>query len=413
MNSHLERGRLLYQQSRYEMAETELRQALAHEPDEPFGHALLALCLAERKQYKAATEEAQLAVHHGPDFDFAHYAIAKVFYDRNCFKEALQCVNEAIRLDPTPVYFGLLSAIHLEERRWKEALEAAEQGLQLDAEDEACTNLRAMALVKLGRKTDAGASIDATLSKRPESSTTHANKGWTLLEEGNYQKALEHFREALRLDPENEWARQGIVEALKAKHFIYAWMLRYFLWMSKLSKQAQWAVVLGGYFGIKILGGVARANPELAPWILPIQIIYVIFAILTWTADPLFNLLLRMNRFGRLALSRQQMVASNWFGATVLLAILSLPAWIVSSNQAFLFSALVFGFLTLPVAGTFKCHHGWPRTVMAVYTAALAGIGLLGAGMGKKGIELMGLFLLGIFLSAWIVNFLVHARPRR
>src|SRR5206468_3894993 len=149
---------------------------------------------------------------------------------------------------------------------------AAEQGLQLDPEHVGCANLRAMAMVKLGRKAEAGATIDAALAKNPDNALTHANQGWTLLEKGDAKKALEHFCEALRLDPENAWARHGIVEALKARNLIYAVMLKYFLWMSKLSRQAQWAIILIGYFGNQMLGSMARTNPRLAPWVLPLRI---------------------------------------------------------------------------------------------------------------------------------------------
>ena len=284
-----QRGVLLYQQNRYELAEAEFKQALAAEPHHSLTHAFLALCLAERKQFKEATDEAKLAVHYEPDSDFAHYALGKVFYDRDHFPEALHHINEAVRLDSSnPQNFALLAAIQFDQRRWKESLDAAERGLQLDAEHVGCTNLRAMALVKLGRKHEAGTTIDAALARNPDNSVTHANQGWTLLESGDHKKALEHFREALRLDPESEWARQGIIESLKAKHLIYSLMLRYFLWMSKLSQKAQWGIILGAYFGNRILSGVSKSNPELAPWILPIKILYLVFAILTMDGRSFF-----------------------------------------------------------------------------------------------------------------------------
>ena len=66
----LARGLLLFQQSRYELAETELRQALAAEPDDAYAHAVLALCLIERKQPNEATDEARQAIHLAPDMPF-------------------------------------------------------------------------------------------------------------------------------------------------------------------------------------------------------------------------------------------------------------------------------------------------------------------------------------------------------
>jgi tetratricopeptide (TPR) repeat protein len=418
----LQRGLLLYQQSRYDMAETELRQALGEEPGDSYAHALLALTLIERKQFDEATKEAQQSVHLAPDVAFSHYALAKVWYERDRYAESRTAIEEAIRLDPSdPDYRFLLAAIHFDERRWKDALRVAEEGLQLDAEHAGCTNVRAMALVKLGRTKEAGATIDTALARDPENSSTHANQGWTLLEQGNANKALEHFKESLRLNPQNEWARQGIVEALKARNPIYALMLRYFLWMSKLSRNAQFGVIFGGYIANRMMTQAARANPELAPWLLPLRILYISFVFMTWTAEPLFNLVLRLNKFGRLALSREQIAESNWIGAVVLLALASLVAYFtMGRTEPLLLSAMVFGFMIVPIAGTFKTAIGWPRNAMWGYTGVLAllGLGAL-ATMWMSGEEaepnwaFFGLFLVGAILSPWLANFMMTRRPRR
>lgn len=430
MNPNLERGLLLYQQSRHELAEAELRQALAAEPHDAYAHALLGLCLVERKQFKPATDEAQQAIHLAPDFPFAHYALARVLYERNHYKEARAAVEEAIRLDAVDAdYFSLLAAIHFDEKRWQEALNAAEQGLQFDPEHVGCTNLRAMAMVKLGRRAEAGATIDAALAKAPENAVTHANQGWTYLEKGEPKKALEHFREALRLDPENEWARQGIVEALKARNIIYAVMLKYFLWMSKLSSQAQWAIIVGGYIGNRILGGLAKGNPDLAPWVLPLRILYITFAVLTWTAYPMFNLLLRLNRFGRLALTPEQTVESNWVGASFFLALISLGGCIAMGfGSPWVMSLAVFGLMLMPLSGLFRCSSGWPRWTMIAVVGVLTLIGVAAIILIWQAYEgndsyaktnantafgLLAFFGVGVLLSTFLANFLASQRPRR
>jgi len=430
MNPNLQRGLLLFQQGRHEQAEQELRQALASEPHEPYAHALLALCLAQRKQWNEATTEAQQAIHLAPDFAFAHYTLASVLHDRNRFDEALVAIREALRLEPEQADFcALLSQIHLDLRQWPAALEAAERGLQFEPDHVACTNLRAIALIRLGRKAEATATIDAALAREPDNSVTHANQGWAYLEQGNTQKALEHFREALRLDPTNEWARQGIIEALKARNAIYALLLRYFFWMARLSGRAQWGVILAAYFGNRLLGALAQKNPDWAPWILPARVLYLAFALLTWIADPMFNLLLRLNKFGRLALSHEQVVASNWVGACVGLALLALAGCFAAGfNSPFVLGAALFGLLVVPMAGTFKCPEGWPRRLMAAYTAVMgvAGVaalalGLLAAGAprGEAAAErglmplCMGLFLLGAIGAPWVANLVALQRPKR
>ena len=422
MNPNLERALLLIQQSRHEMAEGELRQALAADPQDAHAHALLGLCLAKREKFSEATDEARQAIHLAPDFSFAHYAHAQVLFDRNMFAEARGAIEEAIRLDSSDAdYFAVLSNIHLQERHWQDSLNAAEQGLQFNPEHVGCTNLRAMAMVKLGRKGDAGRTIDSALAKNPDNALTHANQGWTLLEHGDPKRAAEHFREALRLDPQNEWARQGIIESLKARNFIYALMLKYFLWMAKFSQRGQWAIIVGGYIGNRILGVIAHENPALAPWILPLRILYLVFALMTWLAYPFFNLLLRLNKFGRLCLSREETVASNWFGLCLFLALGGLIGCaFYSFDSAWFIMAVVFGLLLLPVSSVFKCAAGWPRNLMAALTIGMATLGLASlVQFFREGSSfdsaktLLSLFGLCIAVSTWISNALVSQRPRR
>lgn len=429
MNPRLERACLLFDQNRHQLAETELRQALLDEPDNPRALALLAICLSERKQYAEATETAERAIRSAPDSPLGFQALASVLNDRNRFKEAQAAIEEALRLDPYNVNsFGKLAQTLIHQKEWRSALNVAESGLEIDAEDVDCANLRAIALVKLGRREEAGAMIDVALGKNPDNPITHANQGWTLLEQGQPKKAMEHFREALRLDPNNEWARGGIVEALKARHFIYAVMLRYFLWMARLKPGAQWGVLIGVVLGNRMLAGLSDANPDLAPWILPLRILLFSFVVMTWTAGGLFNLLLRANRFGRLALSREQTVASNWLGVTLVLALVSLGfcVWF-SFESVFLVPLIVFGLLLLPVSGAFR-GEGWKRRTLVAAALGIAAIGVTAAALavasifqplemaksmqGYAGDALMA-FIWGVMIFTWGSSALLSMPDRR
>jgi tetratricopeptide (TPR) repeat protein len=418
MDRHFEHALVLLEQHRYDLAEEKLRQALLAEPEYGFAHALLAHCLCEREQWQEATSEAQQAVHLDPELAEAHAALARVWHERNHLDKARQAIDEALRLDPGHAdYFQRLAAIHLSARDWQSALEAAEMGLATDPEHVGCTNLRAMALVKLGRSDDASSAIASALARAPEDAFSHANQGWALLHEGKRQQALEHFREALRLEPQMEFARAGIVEAMKSKNFLYALMLRYFLFMARLSGTAQWLIILGGYFGYRALGQLAANHPEWRPWVTPILIAYVAFAVMTWIAAPLFNLLLRLDRFGRHALSRDQVVASNWIGCFLAGALVSAVLWLWTDTDFAFLGMFLFGFLLLPLSATFACSPGWPRRMMALYTLALAGagIGWLPIGLFNRdaGMLLLQVFLWGSVLSGFVANVLVMQTVRR
>jgi Tfp pilus assembly protein PilF len=422
MDRHFEHALVLLEQQRFDLAEEKLRQSLLSAPDHGLSHALLAHCLCEREQWDAAADEARQACHLAPELPEAHAAMARVWYERHHYDEALAAIDEALRLDPgNPNHYHRLAAIHLARRDWPAALDAASLGLEMDPQHAGCINLRAMALVKLGRNDDATAAIATALARNPEDAFTHANQGWAYLHEGNHQQALVHFREALRIDPNMDFARAGLVEALKSKNIIYALMLRYFLFMARMSGRVQWIIVLGGYFGYQFLRSLAAQNPRLGPWVRPFIIAYMVFAVLTWISAPLFNFLLRLDPFGKYALSRDQRAASNWIGGLLLLAAIAGGVWL-STDGDFAFvaaaAAIYFGLLLLPVSGTFNCQAGWPRTVMGAYTIGLAFVGpafvpALYVGQTDLATLCLQAFCWGTLLSGFLANYLSAQVPRR
>jgi len=422
-NPHLDRALLLYSQQRHDLAEQELRQGLALDPDNPQAHAFLSLCLIKRKQYDEATDEAEHAIHSAPDYSFAHYVLATVMLERNRFAESMTSTKEAIRLDPyNPNYFAMLGHLHMLDQHWQDALTAAEHGLEVDAENVECNNLRAMALVKLGRKAEAGQTIDETLRRDPENANTHANQGWALLEQRQPEKAMEHFREALRLEPNNEWARHGIIEAMKAQYFVYGLMLRYFLWMGKLGARMGWGLMLGAYFGIQYLRQVSNRNPAWAPYLWPIFTAYFAFALMTWVSRPLFNLVLRTNRFGRLVLSPEETAQSTWIGLTLLTALSCAIMWLSTGSVMAQLGALMAAILVIPISGTYNCSPGWPRSVMALATVFLLAVGISIFAIPylqistpvvvKNYRSLFDIYFYGVLISSFGSNFLSGIRPK-
>lgn len=414
MSGHLHRGVLLLQQGKAALAESEFRAAIAESPDDPVPHALLSLCLSERALNAEATEEAERAIVLGPDLASGHAALARALLNRNRADEAEGPAREAARLDPSDAdHRALLSWILFRRERWDEALAAADSGLELDAEHDVCRNLRAMALVKLGRRDEAGRTLDGGIEKNPEDALTHANQGWLLLERRDPRQALVHFREALRLDPNNEFAQAGLVEALKARFFVYRWFLSWMLWMARLGAKGQWLFILGLYAASRILGALGRTSSPLAPLFRTGVVLYVAFVALTWFAVPLSNLALFVHRTGRLALSRDQYRGALWFGLHLGAFGGALAAWAADVPFAAL-ASLGLGFTLIPAAAIFRTPSGWPRRTMALYTAGCIALFLASLGVGlttslNSGKTLMQAFFWACILSWLPANLLASA----
>jgi tetratricopeptide (TPR) repeat protein len=402
------------EQSRYGDAVRELRSAIGADPGNPAPHATLAFCLAELKKHDEAVESAREAIRLGPDDPYTHYALAYAFNEADRMKEADSAIKEAIRLDPEdPDHWSMQGGIYLGLRNWKAAAAAADRGLALQADHIHCNNIRAMALNKMGRRAEAGIALDSALSADPENATTHANRGWALLEQRRTQDALIHFREALRLDPQHEWAREGILEALRARNPLYRAMLGYFFFMGRLSDRMQWAFFIGIWLGYRVIRGIAQENPHLRPILVPLVALYFLFIYLSWTARPIFNLLLRLDPFGRLALTPDQIKASNLVGACLASAIVAFALGIPLDILWLALAGLPLAMLPIPISATFEAYNPKRRGTLATCTVVLAaasaiGIMLIAAGVEGAGFGIFGLTMLGFLLFTWGAAFSRH-----
>lgn len=408
----LDRASVLLEQERYELAERELRRLIAEEPGDVSAHALLGVCLSEQRKHKAAAESAQRAVHLDPTYPYAYYTLAYAYYNAERLNEAESTIGEAIRLDPEEAtYYALLSSVKIQRRRWREALEAAERGLYFEPEHVGCINLRAMALNQLGQRDDAAVAVEGALNVEPENALTHANRGWQEVHRGRYDRAMEHFREALRIDAQLEWAREGVAEVLKARNPVYRVMLRYFLWSSRLSGRSMWLFIIGFLVLSRVLREGIRTRPELAPLLWPLYGLYLAFVLMTWIARPLFDLLLRLDPVGRVALSKQQVAASNAVGAALLVALVSLVVGLLSGAESFYMFAAASLMMTIPLAGAFGADTPRTRKILPRYAAALGALAVFAFALSfynfNAALPFAALFVVGFFVYGWVANALI------
>ncbi|MBN1889701.1 MAG: tetratricopeptide repeat protein [Thermoflexales bacterium] len=377
MRTQLTYARLLLQTRRYKEAETALREALAGDPADADAHALLALAIYRQDRYPEALQEARAAVGLAPDDAYNHYVVALVLLAQDQIGASLAAIGESLRLEPQdPDYHAHLSLVYTRQKKWRKALEAAEAGLRIEPEHVGCANLRGQALSNLGLGDEARQVIAQALARDPENAATHANQGWALLRQSQPEEAFVHFRESLRLNPMSNWARAGIVEAMKARNPLYRWLLRYFLWMASLTSGEQWEVAGGIYALGVMLHTAASASCLLRILLLPLEMVYNFFITLSWVARPSFALALRFDPLGRQALSKEEITASNWLAVCLLAAAASGVGGLWTGKLAWLVPLLVALAMLVPVAGATLCPPGGRRVFLIAYTVLLSQLGL-------------------------------------
>ena len=81
---------------------------------------------------------------------------------------------------------------------------------------------------------------------------------------------------------------------------------------------------------------VAKSVPALEIFVWPLLIAYALFAMSTWVIEPLTNLLLRFNKFGRYVLSREEKISSTLTGLALLIALCGGVALVITDDERFI-----------------------------------------------------------------------------
>jgi Flp pilus assembly protein TadD len=398
----IQRAQILVQQGRFEDAFTALRQHLSANAHDTDGLFLLAICYLETGNAAEAEQVAANTLSFAPYDDRFLYLQARIAFIKNQFNEAVRAISGAVAINPHHAdYFAMWSQILLYKKDFEGALRKAEEGLAINPEDEACLNLRSHALFSLGKKEEAFSDLHEALEHNPENAYTHANLGWKWLEAGNHRKALEHFRESLKIDPNNDWARNGMVQAMKARYWLYRQFLNYAFFMGRQKARTQWVIIIAIFILTQIASRV----------FFPVYVLLALMAISTWLITPVSNLFLRLNPYGRYALSREQTQVSNIVGILLSVALLAAAAFWFTDIPGLLALCICAGVMLLPSAGLYMPEGKKNRNIVKWYTLGLAALGVLGVGVAFMVKDAFNIFvtvmLIGVFLYQFLANYML------
>lgn len=315
------RGIQLNELGRHADAETAIRRALADNPTDAFALHHLAVCQfhqpAKRREALATIAKA-IALE--PNEADHHILRSFILSASEKPKDALSSARDALALDP--YHSGAFAAeaqAHLQTENWSAAEKAARQALALDGDNSLAANQLAQALRLQNKLVENAEHLAGMLARDPEDPFTHANAGWTALQRGNHRGAEEHFREALRIDPEFESAREGLLNSFRARSPFYRGYLRYCFALLRLTQGGRWAVLIGLYLAYR-LSRMLMETPFKALGI-AFCALYLVFALWVWVAKGVGNFFLLADRFAKHALRPAEKIEAVLVGGGVLVGV--------------------------------------------------------------------------------------------
>jgi Flp pilus assembly protein TadD len=407
------RAALLLQLGRVADAERVARGWLAQAPSDPHAHALLAVCLARQGQDRAAVAAAEEAVGLAPDEPEPYSALAEALASGSRrdplpsarLDAAETAAREAVRLAPRDAdLLAQLAAIRLALGRTDRAIEATDAALAVEPTHPLAAAVRARCLVGAGDRAGADAVLSKALGANPSDPDLHAARGWLALEAGRPTEAVACFRAALMLDAGATAAREGLLEALRARRAPWRALLRWQAWYAAIPERA--GTLLDRVPGrLRLLAGVLSLPLLVAVACVPLAVLLAVVwvALLVPPAAPLLvvalgaflfdplrrglgNLVLWARRPDRLVLSGDErrgcrLVSALLVPSAALSALVPFVSALIPSVAAggeLLWLALLLAGLALVTVATFACAEGWPRQVTGTATVALGA--LVGAG---------------------------------
>lgn len=292
---------------RPDVAAREVREALAENPGDGYAHALLSHCLIALKKKEEALAAAKESIRLAPDEGYSFYALCQCYLQNGQLVEAEVAIDEALDIDPFNVNFlCTLASIQIDSWEYRQAKETLDQALEIQPMHSYSHRLNAYVLNKLDRCGESDMAARTSLSLMPESADNHAFRGWTLIERQCFADALPHFREALRLCPDSEWARQGFILTAPSQHWIFR------LHMKVANPYGSYIVYAWVIVNLMLTASAANHGEQvLLALMCPSWLALVVYALLLIPPDsviagPVVKFILQFEPDGRYVLTRQE-----------------------------------------------------------------------------------------------------------
>ena len=398
----LERALALAEVGRVDGAEQVLRRLLAEAPDDPDLLAILALLLSDAGRYEEAVVAADGALAGDPDSVMAFMARAHSLLGLERTDDALAAASEAVRLDPDDAdTHQLVAVIYAAKADWPAARVNAERALAIEPESKVALGIRASALAFESGDSEWREAAGKTLAAAPHDAVAHTLTGVAHLYGGSERDAVDHFREALRIDPDDEAAQAGLAAAMKASHPLFRPMFRFFMWQERIGTGPMIALwIVGGFVARGIWHGVGGVAGGIAIGL------WLGFIALTWLAVPIANLLLRLSSVGRAILPKEEKRSSTLFALLIAGALLSVP--LVLLDGGFMEVALVLVFLALAAGSAHELSSRrkrlLERAIVGIALASATGAILIVSGVETAGAIVAIAAFFSSVLLLWFVR---------
>ena len=196
-------GALLHSEGKLEKAIAQFREVLRLSPDDAQAHNTLGSALSSQGKLEEAIRHFRKALQLKPDYVLAHNSLGIALASQGKQSEAIRHYQQVLKI--TPDYAATrnnLGVALASQGRLQEAIEHFRQGLQADPDlVEMNANLGGT-LKAQGKLEEAARHYTRALELNPDYAPAHNGLGIVLGSQGKLEEAIRHFRQALEVEPD-------------------------------------------------------------------------------------------------------------------------------------------------------------------------------------------------------------------
>ena len=240
------------------------------------------------------------------------------------------------------------------------------------------------------------------LTRDPEDPYTHHSAGLAALQASNFHKAEEHFLEALRLDPNFEPAREGLLESFRARSWFYRVYLKYAFYMMGFTRAKRIGIAVGLLLGVQVVSRLLETVSPVAA--LGVLAVWIIFVLWTYVARSLGSLIILCDRRARHALRTREKWDAVAIGGGVVVGASAFVVGLIFEWNLVATGGIAMVLMTMPLTLSLTNNDERGRVLYGAFAVVLAILLLLVlAAILWPAIESVGV----IALSLAAVGFLI------
>lgn len=397
-----QRVQLLLNSGRYTEAINYLEAHLSDYPQDNFAQYCLALAHLRTGDNDKSRQICEQLLIENPDSEHVISLSAEIDIEEERYIKAESKAEILISINPYDSdHHLLMGRIKLAQRNYDKSLVSLNKSLEIDPENLDALNTKIVVDSLLGNKSTDG-SVEQALELDPESAYTIANQANQMLRKGNVQGALDRLHYALSLDPSNQLAQSVMQQAIKSKFWPYRMFAKYGEYMARLSAGSLWKIILGLYIGNQVMLKIAESNESLGKVLYPVVYFIIALFLLSWVLDPLMNLYLLTNKYGRALLNKDDKIMAICTGLALALSIIFCIFYFITDHDKYLWLFIPLGLLLIPLGSFLNPKTEKYRLILKIYVLALIVIFLTAYFTINN--SLTYVYMFGIFAYQWIVN---------